>query len=203
MGSNVCTVCSSPRRHLIDVGLAYGTPLRVLSKRYGPSTHSIWRHSRKHLSPQMRAAILVAQKPAAVDLEALKRSEAEGLLAQLVSQRARLQQHSELALDLGNIADCCRVEGRITANLELVARLLDQLTVHYDVRHTSVLVSPNYLRLRSALIEALRPHPAAMAAVSAALHQIESDAADQIKSRAANGSKPLVIEHQAEGALDA
>jgi hypothetical protein len=43
------------------------------------------------------AAILAAQKPSEVDLEALQASESAGLLAQLV-QRARLQQQGELAL---------------------------------------------------------------------------------------------------------
>jgi hypothetical protein len=193
-----CTVCIHPQRHLIEVGLCYGTPMRVLSKRFGPSFHSIYRHSRHHLSPQLRAAILTAQEPQAIDLEELKASEASGLLAQLVSQRARLQRHSEVAAEIGNIADACRVEGRITDNLRLVAQLLDQLVTHHEVRHTSVLVSADYLALRQALVIALKPYPQAMAAVSAALHRLESEAAQDITARAANGKAPPLIEHQPE-----
>jgi hypothetical protein len=50
-----------------------------------------------------RAAILAAQRPSEVDLEALQRNEPEGLLAQLVAQRARLQQQGELAMEMGDV----------------------------------------------------------------------------------------------------
>jgi hypothetical protein len=168
-----------------------------LAKRFGLSLHAVWRHSKNHLSPQLRAAILVAQAPSKIDLSELRKSESEGLLSHLVGQRARLQRLSELALETGSIPNACSVEGRITANLELVARLLDQLTVHHTVEHRSILVSADYLRLRAVLVEALRPHPAAMAAVSAALHRLESEAAADITARG-NGKAPLVIEHQPE-----
>jgi hypothetical protein len=38
------------------------------------------------------------------------------------------------------------VEGAITSNLTLVAKLLGQLIQHHDVRHTSILINPDYLR---------------------------------------------------------
>jgi hypothetical protein len=187
---------------LIEIGLTYGTPVRTLSRRYGVNMHSIWRHGRNHLSPQLRAAIMVAQRPAAVDLEELRRTESEGLLSHLVAQRARLQRHSELALEMGSVPDACRVEARITNNLELVARLLDQLTVHHDVRHTSVLVTADYITLRAAITEALRPFPEAARAVGAALHRLEESAAVELKAKGAaaraNGRAALVIEHKPE-----
>jgi hypothetical protein len=201
----ICGVCTHPRKHQIEIGLTYGLPVRVLAKRFGLSMHAVWRHSKNHLSPQLRAAILVAQAPSEIDLEELRKSEAEGLLSHLVSQRARLQRLSELALETGSVSGVCSVEGRITANLELVARLLDQLTVHHTVEHRSVLVSPDYLRLRQVLVEALRPFPVAMAAVSAALHRLENEAAADIRAKANGGTSglgnskgPLVIEHQPE-----
>jgi hypothetical protein len=171
-------------------------PCAVLSKRFGPSFHCIYRHSRNHLSAALRAAIVTAQSPQAIDIEELKRSESEGLLAQLVAQRARLQRLSELALECGNIPDSCKVEGRIVDNLRLVGQLLDQFTTHHTVEHRSVLVSADYLRLRSVLVDALKPFPQAMAAVSAALHRLESEAATEIHAKANGGKAPLVIEHQ-------
>ena len=69
----------------------------MLARRFGVSTDALYRHGRRHLPAQIRAAILAAQKPSEVDLEALQASESAGLLAQLV-QRARLQQQGELAL---------------------------------------------------------------------------------------------------------
>ena len=171
-----------------------GTPLRVLGKRFEVSHYAIHRHGRKHVTPQMRAAILAQARPEAIDLEQLQRSESEGLLAQLVAQRARLQSHSELALEVGNTADAMRVEAGILKNLELVAKLLGQLTTHHTVEHRNVLISPAYLQLRQAIITALKPHPAAARDVSAALHRLESEAATDIKERAARG-QPLLLEH--------
>ena len=115
-----------------------------------------------------------------------------------MSQRARLQRHSELALERGNIGDACRVENAITANLALVGKLLGTLVTHHEVTHRSVLISADYLQLRQTLMAALKPFPAAMAAVSAALHSLESEAAEDIKAKAANGKAPLLIEHDAE-----
>ena len=98
-----CTICEHERRHQIEIGLVYQVPLRVLARRFGVSADALHRHKQNHLSPQVAAAILAAQKPSAIDLEALQASESEGLLAQLVAQRARLQTHSELATDLGDV----------------------------------------------------------------------------------------------------
>lgn len=142
----------------------------------------------------MRAALLAAQKPSEIDLDALRASESEGLLSQLIAQRARLQGHVELAAQLGDVRGCVAAEGAITSNLQLVAKLLGQLVQHHDVRHTSLLISPDYLRLRQTLVEALRPYPEAARAVGAALHRLESEAADDITS---GSRKPvaLVIEH--------
>jgi hypothetical protein len=92
-----CTICQHERRHQIEIGLVHRVPHRVLARRFGVSTDALYRHGRRHLPAQIRAAILAAQKPSEVDLEALQASESAGLLAQLV-QRARLQQQGELAL---------------------------------------------------------------------------------------------------------
>src|SRR5262249_4993630 len=88
----------------------------------------------------------------------------------------------------------------ITANLELVSKLLGQFVHVHDVRHTSVLLTPDYIRLRQVLVAALKPFPAAAVAVGAALARLEQDAAEEVKAAAGkhvNGGG-LLIEHQAE-----
>jgi hypothetical protein len=147
----------------------------------------------------MRAAILAAQQPQAVDLEQLQRSENEGLLAQLVSQRARLQLTVEQAQSLGDTSGVVRAERAITQNLELVAKLLGQLVQHHQVTHASVLVSPDYLKLRQVLVETLRPHKAAALDVGRALAKLEQEAATTIKAKAAKANGvPVLIEGRAE-----
>ena len=71
--------------------------MRVLAARFDCSPDALQRHGQRHLKAVQRAAIMTAQALTSVDLEALKRSESEGLLCQLVAQPARLQAHIELA----------------------------------------------------------------------------------------------------------
>ena len=137
----VCSICAHERRHQIEIGLVHRVPLRVLAQRFQCSPDALHRHRHKHLTPAMAAAILAARQPSEVDLEALQRGEAEGLLAQLVTQRARLQQQSDLALELGNASGAVAAERAITSNLELVAKLLGSIVQHHSTTHTSILKS--------------------------------------------------------------
>jgi hypothetical protein len=189
-----CSICAHPKRHQIEIGLTHHVPMRALAIRFECSQDAIHRHRTNHLTPQMRAAILAAQRPSAVDLEQLQRSESEGILAQLVTQRARLQQHSDLALELGNGAIAIAAERAITGNLELVARLLGTLVQRHEVTRTSILISADYLQLRQSIVTALRPFPDAAMAVGKALHDLEAQAAKTIAARAGSGKAPLVIE---------
>lgn len=192
-----CTVCASKNRAQVDIGLVHKVPARALAARFDLSKDAIARH-RAHLSPVQRAALLTASRtPTAIDLEQLRTTESEGLLSQLVAQRARLQQCAELALELADVRASVSAESGITANLALVGKLLGQLVTRHDVRHSSVLLSPDYVRLRQALILALRPHAAAARAVSEALHRIEMEAATEIADSAKPVQSPKVIEHAA------
>lgn len=185
-----CSICAHPKRHQIEIGLVHHVSQRVLARRFQCSEDAVQRHRHKHLSPQVRAAILTAQRPSVVDLESLQRSEGEGILGALVVQRARLQQHAELAMELGDVRAAVAVENSITGNLTLVAKLLGQLVQHVEVTRTSVLVSPDWLRIRQALLTAARPYPEALRAISAALYELEAAAAHDITER----KLPLVIE---------
>jgi hypothetical protein len=151
-----------------------------LAKRFELSHDAILRHARNHLSPSQRAAILSAQKPSEIDLDALRTAESEGLLANLVAQRARLMQQAEFALDHGDVRGSVAAENAITSNLKLVGTLLGQLVNLHDHRHASITLTPDYLRMRAALVSALRPYPDAARAVSAALHGLEREAAQDM-----------------------
>ncbi|MDA9401738.1 hypothetical protein [Bradyrhizobium sp. CCBAU 45389] len=187
-----CSVCNSKHRHQIEIGLAHGIAHNALARRFNVSADAVGRHAANHVSPAMRAAILTAQKPTEIDLDALQASEQEGLLSQLVHQRARLQQHVATAIDFGDIKAAISAEGAITANLALVGKLLGMIVQRHDVRSTSLLISADYLAMRHALVSALRPFPEAARAVGAVLHRLETDAAAEITQRA--GKPPLVIE---------
>jgi hypothetical protein len=142
------------------------------------------------MSAQMVAALLAARHPNEVDLEELQRSESESLLANLISQRARLAMLSEMAFEQGEVHAATGVEKAITSSLELTSRLLGQLVTQHSVTHTNILISGDYLALRAAIIGALKPFPEAARAVSSALAQLETEAAEDIAKR----KTPLLLE---------
>ncbi|MCK1525616.1 hypothetical protein [Bradyrhizobium sp. 17] len=187
-----CSICKHKSRHQIEIGLAHGIAHNALARRFNVSADAVGRHAANHVSPAMRAAILTAQKPTEIDLEALQASEQEGLLSQLVHQRARLQQHVATAIDFADIKAAIGAEGAITANLALVGKLLGMIVQRHDVRSTSLLISADYLAVRQAIVNALRPFPEAARAVGAALHRLESDAAHDITRRAGKPAPVLI-----------
>jgi hypothetical protein len=194
-GPGSCHVCRHKHRHQIDLGIVAGVSSHVLGARFEISHDSVLRHAANHLSPVQRAALLTAQQPLAIDLDQLRDTESSGLLASLVAQRARLAGYGELAAELGDIAAATRVEGAILANLQTVGKLLQQFVHVHDVRHSSILISPDYLALRQCLVTTLRAFPDAAIAVGRALHKLESDAAMDVTSRAHKPGAPRLIEH--------
>lgn len=195
-GPGACQVCNSPHRHSVDVALAHGLGHDAIGKRYGLSPHSVQRHGKNHLSPQMMAAVQHALHPSAVDLDALKVSEGENLLQHLVHQRARIGQHIELAVSIGDAGAAIRGEAAITNNLQLVSKLLGVLVNVHETRHQHILTHPDYLRLREVLLRALAPFPDARIAVGRALAGIETQAAEDITTKR---SAPLAIEAKPAG----
>jgi hypothetical protein len=195
-----CSCCGSPHRREIDLALVARVPCSVIGRRFGVSNDSVERHAKHHLSAVQAAALASAMKPSAIDLDALRESEGSSLLGQLLAQRANLQVIGQAAFEAGNHQAAIAAERGIVANLDLLSKVLGLIIHKSETRSTALLISPDYLELRHALVEALRPFPDAMAAVGKALHELESKAADDITARA-NGGKPLTIEHRPEEAL--
>ena len=187
-----CQVCATPQRHLVELGLVHRVPVAVLARRFSLHRDAIYRHRKNHMSPQLCAALLVAQKPSDVDLEALERSESEGLLASLVAQRARLQMLSEMAFEEGELHAATGIERAITGSLELTSKLLGVLVQRTHTTHTSILISADYLALRQCIVSALKPFPEASVAVGRALAGLELSAAKDISER----KTPLLLEAQ-------
>lgn len=192
-----CTICTSEHRHAIEIGLVHLVPAPALAAKFEVSAHAILRHAKNHLSPQMRASILAAEpRTDPIDLEELRTRESEGLLSNLIAQRARILIKGEKALELGDVKASIAAEGAYGASLMLTAKLLGQLVQHHSVQHTSLLVSSDYLRFRTVLVEALRPFPEAARAIAAVLHRLESEAATDITASAKRKPTPVLIEHE-------
>jgi hypothetical protein len=72
-----------------------------------------------------------------------------------------------------------RLSGQIHQNLELVGRHLGEFAKVSVQTNISLLVTPEYLKLRAALLQALWPFPEARQAVASVLHSIEGAAAQE------------------------
>jgi hypothetical protein len=184
----LCCVCGHPQRHLIELALVHKLPVRVIARRFELSKDSVFRHRRLHMPAQLVAAIATAAHPSEIDIEQLQRSESEGLLGSLVAQRARLQLISELCFEAGELGAAVSTEKAITGSLELTSKLLGMIVGRTQT--TNILISADYLRLRGAIVKALRPYPDAARAVGAALAELELAAATDI----AEAGKPLLLE---------
>jgi hypothetical protein len=117
-----------------------------------------------------------------IDLDKLKETESQSLLANLVSLRHRLFASLDIAEEFGDAGMVTRVAGALHANLELTGKLLGDLGVG-GTTNINVLIQPQYIELRVALVQALASFPEAKLAVAQALHQIESKAADAITNQ--------------------
>jgi hypothetical protein len=172
------SIVTHEARAQIERDLAIGLPLRRLAKKYGLSKDALYRH-RKRLPPQLRAAMMAQSLRPEVDLEALRTTESEGLLVHLAAQRAKLLLWQDAAASSEQFQVASAISAQVHRNLELVGKLVGEFAQHHVSTSVSVLISPEYLELRSALLRALQPFPAARAAVVQEIHQLEAKAARQ------------------------
>ena len=168
-----CQVCANPERSKIELGLARKVPLNALARKFDLDRSAIWRHKRNHFPAQLEAALIATGKPSAIDLEQLRQSESEGLLQSVVVQRGRLYALADKAEEFDDVRAAASIHGRITDNLTLAAKLVGELNTHHTTTINQLIVSPEYLDLRSDLITALAPFPAARRAVAEVLRQRE------------------------------
>lgn len=170
------TIIGHPDQPRIERDLALGRPLARIARKYGISKDAAWRH-KKHLPPQLKSALAGHALSPGQDLEKIRVEESEGLLVNLAAQRARLLISQDAALEAEQFGIVAQLASGIHRNLELVGKYLGEFAQHSVHTTISLLVTPEYLQLRSALLQALRPHPEAGRAVAAVLHGIESNAA--------------------------
>jgi len=176
-----CTVCQHRERAGVDLALARGVSVRALAKRYGLGRDSLYRHAKAHLPPQLRAS-LIAGPDLDIDLDKLRETESQSLLANLVALRGRLFSSLDIAEEAGDGSMLARVAGQLHHNLEITGKLLGDLHHGGSTTINNVLVMPAYVEMRVELVNALRPFPDAARAVASVLHTIEHKAAEAIKA---------------------
>ena len=187
------TITEHPDRARIERDLAIGRPLSRIAAKYKVSIWAAHRHKAK-LPPQLKAALAGHALRPGEDLEKIRVDESEGLLANLAAQRARLLLAQDCALEAEQFGLVAQLASGVHRNLELVGRYLGEFTQHITTTSISILLTPEYLDLRAALLKALAPFGEARQAVAAALHDIEGKAAQRPPQRTIDVTPQHVVD---------
>jgi hypothetical protein len=174
-----CSVCVHSNRAEIELALARRLGLKTLAKRYGLSPPALSRHTKNHMPPQLKKTLAAtARRPSELDLDNLRKDESEGLLQTALNLRARMYSQLDQAEEQGDLRAAASLDDRILDSLTFTAKLLGDLSTHSQTTINQLVVSPQYLELRSALIRALQPFPDARKAVSRVLRGLEGGRAE-------------------------
>jgi hypothetical protein len=150
-----CTVCTHEARKEIDRALVAGEPFRNIAERFGTSAAALHRHKADHLPVKLTKA-----------REAEEVAQADDLLSQVRDLQARALAILDKAEAAGELRTALSAIREARGNLELLAKLLGELDERPQV---NVLVSPEWLELRTVIVGALEPHPEARGTVLRAL----------------------------------
>jgi len=154
-----CTVCGHMERECIDSALVTGTPLRDIAGRHGISKSALERHKAEHLPTHLAKA-----------RGAREVARADDLLSEVRTLQARTLAILEAAEDAGEHRTALAAIAEARRNLELLGKLAGEL----DERPTvNVLVSAEWVEIRTVLLEALSPFPQASTAVARSLMELE------------------------------
>lgn len=154
-----CTVCGHPEVDEINTALVGGVAFRNIAERFGTSTTSLTRHKKEHLPASLSRA-----------REAVQVAQADDLLGQLRELRAKAVSILNAAERAGDyrtaLAGIREARGCIETLLEVEGEL-DRRGV------TNVVISPQWVELRTVILTALAPYPDAAQAVAGRLQVIE------------------------------
>ncbi len=154
-----CTVCVHPKREAIDEALVGGASNRSLASLYDVSEAAVRRHKGKHLP----AKLVMAQAAEEV-------AQADTLLDQVRDLQSRTLAILEAAEETKQHRTALGAIREARSNLELLAKLLGELDEQPQV---NVLVSAEWVMVRTAMMEALDPYPQARVAVAERLSELE------------------------------
>ena len=151
---------SSPDRPLLERALAMGVSIQAISRRFGFSTKAITcyrnripnscgRRSWRHRCGPRRPTLTGCGSRNGSDL------------GNLAHQRARLLLGQDEAMEAGAIELMGSLSRVIHQNISLTGKYLGLFAQHHVSSQVNILLSEDYLRMRQALIMALKPFPEA------------------------------------------
>ncbi len=172
-----CIIDEHPERARIECDLARGVPVRTVAKRYGLSKSQCYRYSQK-IPSHLKAAFLGEMLKPGADLERLRTETSEGILVNLAAQMARLYLMQDQAMEAGNHDHARMIGLAIMRCIELQGRYLGEFAQHQIRTNVNVLVSPEYLEIRSIVMQEV--DEVTRRRIAARLHVVEARAVQRL-----------------------
>jgi hypothetical protein len=132
-----------------------GDPFRYVSERFGTSLAALHRHKSDHLPAELGRA-----------RDAAEVARADDLLGQVRELQGRAMSLLDTAEEAGDLKAAVGAIREARGCLELLARLTQQIG---DAPVINLLIMPEWLALRTAILAALEPFPDARLSLASAL----------------------------------
>src|SRR5438874_10025609 len=191
-----CTICNHPARPQIDLAIATGLAKRAVAERFGVSRDAVWRHAQAHLTAETRAALATRLLQREGDTRRILLEEGTGVTEALKAIRGPLFGLFLAAVDTVDNKAPAALSGRLHENLALVAKLTGELVPHAGISITTILLSPDFQRLRAELIRVLARYPEAQAQVAAVFRQAGLGAATEMDAAPEKLIEALPVEDE-------
>jgi hypothetical protein len=154
-----CTICRRQDERAINLALLAGEPFRSIAGRTGVSKSALVRH-RINCVPRDLAQARLSKKVAQSDL----------LLADVCRLQRRANSILSKAEMSGDLRTALAAIRELRGTIELLARVTGELQ---ETTQVNVLVSPEYLQLRTTILRTLAPYPEARMAIASALRNVD------------------------------
>ena len=150
-----CTVCAHKDLEEINRLLLCSDSYRDIARQFGLSKDALARHKESHM-PEL---LLKSQ-------EVKETLQADNLLDQIVYYESEARRFKGLAESQGDLELALKAVDRALKCLDLFAKARGIIS---DQPQVNILVLPEWIALRTAIIQSLRPYPDALEAVRDAL----------------------------------
>ncbi len=153
-----CTICAHPEHEAIGAAIVTGTPYRDIACQYGVGREAVRRH-KDHIAPAVAKAHEAGEVAEADRLLSTVRD----LLQAAIGTITQAEHADELRTKLAAIR-----EARETAKLllEVNGRLQTAPTFN-------IIMAPEWVEVRTVVLQALSPYPDARLAVAGALEKVD------------------------------
>jgi hypothetical protein len=150
-----CTICRHTDRAKIDRALVRRDPFRTIAHAYEVSRYALMRHTKEHLPELLTKAH-----------EAEQITEADKLLTDIRRLQARTLLMLQEAEKSGDLRTALAAVREARNNIALLAELRGQLDRRPQI---NLVLSPEWLELRTLIVGSLEPYPDAREAVVRAI----------------------------------